>query len=154
MWSILKLRRKYLLLLAIWQFQTITLLALSDTWHWIRARTYKNYSHESVRDNYSRLNRDVLFRYHDVDRIWQLLKGYVRNCANVLAPYRNIRIRTDVVPWITREITELLADRDNLFLDAYVNKEPDLLLRARELRTTAKKAVRNARADFIKPSFE
>lgn len=115
---------------------------------WIEARTYRNYSYESASEYYSKINKDRVLMYRDTEKIWSLLKSYILNCANVLAPYRKIQIRSDDVPWVTKE-KELLADRDNMFLEAYANTRPDLLQRARELRTSAKKAVRNARASYV-----
>lgn len=103
-----------------------------------------------IRERLNIINREKVFMYRDTEKIWALLKRYILNCANVLAPYRNVQVRSDTTPWVTKEIIELLADRDNMFLEAYVNNRPDLLGRARMLLTSAKREVRNARASYIK----
>lgn len=42
--------------------------------------------------------------FHDVTMIWEKLFKLISNCANVLCPYKNIKIRVDNPPWITQEI--------------------------------------------------
>lgn len=65
-----------------------------------------------------------------------------------------MEIRQNNPPWICTEITEILNDRDNAFTDAYNSKLPDDLVKAKDLRTKAKKAVRNARAAYIQDNLE
>lgn len=116
----------------------------------VYGRSYRNYSIERAREYYSSLDTSILFQFNDVDLAWKALFHMILNCANKLCPVKRITTRAHQPPWITKEIIELLADRDLLFQEALQNGKLHLLPRARELRTDAKRAMRNARSDFIK----
>lgn len=88
--------------------------------------------------------------YNDVDVIRGLLLKYITNCANTLCPERNLRVQQTRTPWITKEIIEKLNERDTAFVKAYNSGLPSDITHAKNLRTEAKRAVRNACADFIK----
>lgn len=60
-----------------------------------------------------------------------------------------ITVRSDRPPWITDEILESIQNRDEAFEEAYILKDPNLLIEAKRLRTISKKAVRNARSSYI-----
>lgn len=69
------------------------------------------------------------------------------------APLRKISTRVNRPKWLTNEIIELLEDRDDAFNDAYETKK-SRNIEARKLRTEAKRALRNARAEYIKNQQE
>lgn len=109
-------------------------------------RTYQNYPFEQAKCYYAGVNRDLIYTMHDVDLVWEILFRIITNCANVLCPIKVRKSKPTRLPWLTPEVTEIIHDRDDLFLEAYANSDPSLLKEAKSLKTKAKKAVRNAQA--------
>lgn len=120
----------------------------------IFGRSYRNYSADLAENYYRRQRRDLVYMYNDVDQVWNILFDFIRHCANSLCPESEMHIPQNKNPWISKEIIEKLNERDSAFLKAYNSKLPADLKHAKELRTEAKRAVRNARADFIKSNLE
>lgn len=115
----------------------------------VNGRTYRNYNRELAKDYYARVNMDLIYSMHDVDLIWETLYRIITNCANVLYPIRTLKTRPNRLPWLTAEVTEIINDRDDLFLEDYANADQDLLCEAKSLKTKASKAIRNARATYV-----
>lgn len=102
-------------------------------------RSFKNYSREIAQDYYFSLDTLFIFEMNVANLVWETLLKIIYNCANKLCPKRRIQTRFDQPPWITKEILELIADKDSTFLDAYENNKPQLLPKARKLRTESKR---------------
>lgn len=117
-------------------------------------RSYRNYSREIAQQYYSTLDTRFIFELNDVDLIWEPLLGFIHNCANKFCPKKKIQTRLNQPPWITKEILELIADRDSTFQDAHENNKPQLLPKAHRLRTESKRAMRNARSNLIKQKLD
>lgn len=116
----------------------------------ITGRSYKDYSAELAREFYNTQRLDLIYQYTDVDLIWSILRKYIENCANNLCPVKQIKINTDKPPWFATELVEMVKDKDRAFEKAYASKDDNDLLYAKRLRTSTKRAIRNARAEFIK----
>lgn len=116
-------------------------------------RTYRNYNFELAKSYYARVNRDLIYTIHDLDLIWETLFRIISNCANVLCPIRTLRVKPNRLPWLITEITEIIHDRDDLFLEAYANNDMNLLAEAKSLKTKVSKAIRNAKRFISKISL-
>lgn len=71
------------------------------------------------------------------------------NCANFVCPLKNLFIRNESPPWITREIIESLHDRDAAYGKVHLTRNPNDLSKAKELRTSTKRDIRNACSEYI-----
>lgn len=91
---------------------------------------------------------------HDFDRVWEVLYQVIVNCANVVRLFKTMRVRPNKLPWITNDILVMLRDRDDAFLDAFMNNNPEMLKTARDLKTSSKKAIRVARSEFIQSQLQ
>lgn len=116
----------------------------------IMGRSYKNYTLEKARSYYNSIDRSVIYEFNDVDLIWAKLKAYIVRCADKYCPLRRMTIKQNQPKWFTTEMVELIHNRDQAFLEASQSADPQLLIKAKDLRTKAKQAVRNARRDYIK----
>lgn len=113
-------------------------------------RSYRNYNFEIAKTFYSSLDLEFILQYNDVDLVWTSLKRYMLTCVHKFCPLRQISTKLHQPKWFTKELNELLYDRDQAFLEAYNYPDnPTLLEKAKKLRTKAKKSIRNARADHI-----
>lgn len=65
-------------------------------------------------------------------------------------PIKQMRLWDNKPCWITTEIIELINEHEQSFLDAYEDYLPASLVKARSLKTDCHKAIRIARADFVK----
>lgn len=115
----------------------------------IYGRTYRHYSEGAVLNYFKRIDRSCIFMMHDVDMVWSELYRIILNCANSICPFRVMKVKPSRLPWITREIVELLQDRDDAFLDAVTNNKPGLLNNARDLKTESKRAIRTAHSEYV-----
>lgn len=72
-------------------------------------------------------------------------------CVHKYCPKRNITTKLSQPKWFTRELSELLYDRDLAFTEAYnAPHATNLLMEAKKLRTKAKKALRLARSEYTR----
>lgn len=120
----------------------------------ITGRTYRNYTYQKAKHYYDLHHLQGLYDLTDVNLIWEKLYCIMINCANNLCPSRTMTVRRDNPAWITSEILELINDRDTLFNDGYSQNRPDFIESAKILRTEVKRALRNARSDFIRSELE
>lgn len=72
----------------------------------------RSYTLEKARAYYASLDKSFIFQINNVDLAWKAVHPIVLNCANKLSPIKRISTRVNQPPWITKEILELLADRD------------------------------------------
>lgn len=117
-------------------------------------RTYKNYSLEAAQEFYSRRSRSQIYKYNDAEIVWNHLFRIIKGCANTLCPYKTSQIRSDKPVSMTTEILEEMGDRDRAFLEAYETNSPAKLTEAKNLRCSTKKAIRNARADYVQQQLK
>lgn len=116
----------------------------------ITGRSYKKYSKDLAREYYSRQRTDLIYQYNDVNVIWSNLSKYIKNCANTLCPVKQMTINSNKPNWITTELIEMINEKNKAFIQAYCSGNPNDLCPTKKLRTDTKRAIRNARADFIK----
>lgn len=86
----------------------------------------------------------------NVNLTWGFLLSLIRRCAVKLCPYKSITTRAEKAPWMTNDLLNPINDRDKAFLEAHETKDANKLSEAKKKRTATKKAVRNARAAFIR----
>lgn len=114
-------------------------------------RSYRNYNFEIAEAFYNSYDLNFIFDFNDVNLIWTSLKGYMLACVRRHCPQRTITTKLSQPKWFTKELNELLHDRDQAFKEAYNSPAvPELLLEAKKLRTKAKRSLRLARSDHIK----
>lgn len=74
----------------------------------------------------------------------------MENCANTLCPYKQTNVNANKPTWFTVELLEMIKEKDVAFFEAHKSDNPNDLQHAKKLRTDVKRAIRNARAEFIK----
>ena len=90
----------------------------------------------------------------NVNMAWKYLVQIITRCANKLCPLRNVKSKSSNTPWITNEILEAMHDRNYYFELFKTSNDPDILLKAKVLRAEVKKAIRNAKTEYIKNQLE
>ena len=90
----------------------------------------------------------------DPNEYWKILLEGITQEIEKLCPLKKMVLKDYGDPWITREIVEVLKDKQRLFLKAKRSKLPEDLKLARDARNSANKMVRQAKEDFIKENLE
>lgn len=121
---------------------------------YVKGRSYKNYNYELAKKFYDTQRRDLIFSYNDPNLIWTKLLSFINKCANTLCPYKEMEVRQNKPPWITNELIEILHERDQAFEEAYSSNNQNSWVTAKNLRASAKKAVRNACTSFIQDTLD
>ena len=70
------------------------------------------------------------------------------------APYREIKIRRQSLPWITPQIRHLMNDRYKTLLKAKRTNNHELWLKYRKLRNTVTHEVRSAKCKYYAELFD
>lgn len=81
-------------------------------------RSYRHYTFDEAEAYYTSLDKSLIYHCNDVNLVWKILYQFILNCANKLCPVKKITTRPHQPPWISKEVLELLSDRDLLFRDA------------------------------------
>ena len=86
--------------------------------------------------------------------MWEIMERMIRDNIDKMCPVKEMLIKDKGEPWVTRELIELIRDKERARRYAkQTNNKEDWNL-ARRARNTAKLAVRNAKADFIRSRSE
>lgn len=117
-------------------------------------RSYRKYNIGIARTYYTSLDKSIIYQLNDVNLVWSTLKGFITNCVKKFCPLRNIVTKLHQPPWITKDIIELVNDKDSAFSEALANKDVTTLNEAKKLRTGVKRAIRNARAAYINKTLD
>lgn len=107
----------------------------------LEGRSYRSYTYEKAKGYFNRQRCEVVYQYNDPNIIWSIVKKYILNCASILCPIRRLQSRQDKPSWITNESIELINERDEMFCEAYATSDPNLLKRAKQLRTDTKREI-------------
>ena len=117
-------------------------------------RSYKNFDENNFRDLLLNNNWAAFDNEGNVDRAWQIMLNYIRRAIDTLCPIKMFKINKLKDVWITDEILELIKDKDRAMTRAKrTGIQADWIV-ARNLKNSAIKAIRNAKAEFIKNKLE
>ena len=79
--------------------------------------------------------------------------SYIMDCTNVMCPLKKYRVAQAKEPWITKEILEMIKDKDRLLQSAKnTNNQQDWEL-AWTVRNNTSFQIRRAKANFIQDNL-
>ena len=81
---------------------------------YIRRRSYKNFDSQAFKREVQQVNWLELYLSDDVDKAVEIFFTKITDILDVMAPVRTFQVRTKFVPWLSKETTEMMKDRDRL----------------------------------------
>ena len=115
--------------------------------------SYKNYDQNVLCDKLLNLDWNDFYQCEDVNRAWNIMLSYIMDCINVLCPLKKYGVAQAKKPWITKEILEMIKDKDRLLQRAKnTNNQQDWEL-ARTARNNTSFQIRRAKANFIQDNL-
>lgn len=85
-------------------------------------RSYRRYNYDIAKQYYTTLNKQLIYQMNDPNLVWTTLKKYITNCVLKYCPIRKIVIKVSQPAWITKEVLEILNDKDLAFREAYLTQ--------------------------------
>ena len=108
-------------------------------------RSYGAYDKDILRENLLAVNWNAFYTLRNPDEAWSFMKHEIVNAVNMMCPIVKRRPRCKNDPWISKEIVELINDKNKAMKRAKKNKSEDDWMLAKRLRNHVKDAVRKAK---------
>ena len=113
-------------------------------------RSYRWYNKEAFQANLLDFNWAHFYRQDNPNAAWGVMKSVIEKEINYMCPCKTYRVKKYDDPWITREIIELIRDKDNLLRAAKISGDEEDWAVARKARNVVSGQLRNLKADFLK----
>ena len=107
-------------------------------------RSYVNYNKKLFQDKIKNQDWSDIYLESHVNVIWNRIEMIIRNEIDEMCPIKKIEVVDRNDPWITRQIIELMHDKDTWRKKAKKSNNPEDWGRARALRNLVNKCVSNA----------
>ena len=119
----------------------------------IRARTFRNFNQAEFHKDIAEVPWFVCSVFDDPDDCYWAWMHIFNDICNNHAPYREIKIRRQSLPWITPQIRHLMNLRYKTLLRAKRLNNQHLWAEYRSLRNTVTNQVRTAKTEFYMSLF-
>ena len=116
-------------------------------------RSYTKYNKSEFQAQLRNCNWDVLNSLTDVNEYWNVIEENIKNTVDIFCPLRQMKIKDRGDPWITKELIELLHDKDRIRKKANNSGRREDWEEAKAARNFVNRTIRMAKADFIKDSL-
>ena len=77
------------------------------------------------------------------------MEGNVLYISDIHAPRKNVKVKSSGAPWITRELRQLMRQRDQVHKAASCTRSEELMKEYRVIRNKVNTASRKSKHDFI-----
>lgn len=123
---------------------------------YIYKRSLKTYDAEVYQQKLMELDWSVMDLLNDVDEMWNMLKNAMLYEADIMCPYKWVKVNISKPIWFNSTLVELARDRDILFRNykrgGYKNKET--YRKASRKRREFNRLIKTAKDDFYKEQLE
>ena len=113
-------------------------------------RSYQNYDRERFQANLLERNWEPFYRETDPNIAWGVMKTAIEEETEIMCPTKKYSVKSYDDPWITREIIELIHDKDRLLRAARTSGDEEDWKVARRARNVVTGQIRNLKAEFLK----
>ena len=110
-------------------------------------RSYRNFDTDIFTDLLNSCTWDIFDNTNDLDLLWEIYIGNIREAIDLLCPLKEFKIKTVLEPWVTNELLEEIKDKDMELNRAKRTKNLDHWKEARASRNRCLNNVRNAKAE-------
>ena len=112
-------------------------------------RSYARYDKERFQANLLQLDWETFYSQDDPNVAWGMMKENIELTIENMCPERRMIVKVYDDPWITREIIELIKDKDRLIKRAKISGVEEEWNVAKRARNFVSAQVRNLRAEFL-----
>ena len=119
----------------------------------VRARTFKRFNQAAFVKDIENAPWSVCSVFDDPDDCYWAWSHMFNDICQVHAPYREVKIRSVSVPWITSQIRHLMNKRFKTLKKAQRLGDPNLWAEYRELRNRVTKEVRLSKSKYYMELF-
>ena len=119
----------------------------------INARTYSKFNSEHFRKDIEEAPWSVCSVFDDTDDVYWAWGHLFNNICERHAPYRQVKLRQNSLPWITPQIRHLMNHRYKTFLRAKRSQNPELFAEYRALRNRVTREVRLSKTKYYIDMF-
>lgn len=124
-------------------------IAPETDFQYVYKRSFRDYDADEFRCRLAALDWSILDLL-EVDCMWQMTVQALTYEADILCPYKWIRVNVNKPPWFTSEMSEIARDRDILFRNYRRGKKTNNLLhqKAVEKRRKFNKLIKESRDSY------
>ena len=112
-------------------------------------RSYRAYDKDILQENLLAVNWNAFYTLRNPDEAWSFMKHEIVNAVNMMCPIVKRRARCKNDPWISKEIVELINDKNKAMKRAKKTKSEDDWMLAKRLRNDVKDVVRKAKQNLF-----
>ena len=123
----------------------------------IKCRSYANYEKQKYQEeikthpnwtNFWQVNKE------DPEKMWEVMEKIILVRVNGHCPYKNVRIKEDTPPWISREILSEIRHKDYLYNKAKKSKLKEYLEIFKRNKNEVNKLLVTAKENFVKEKLD
>ena len=100
------------------------------------------------------LTQAIMNNMNDVNEKWDHFYTSVESELNKICPIREFCFKKDKPPWLTRDLLELIKDKDYLLKKARKSKLDIDKANARQARNLVNSLIKRARSDYVKEQLK
>ncbi len=119
----------------------------------INACTYSKFNSEHFRKDIEEAPWSVCSVFNDTDDVYWAWSHLFNNICKRHAPYREVKVRQNSLPWITPQIRHLMNYRYKTFLRVKRSQNPELFAEYRALRNRVTREVRLSKTKYYMDMF-
>ena len=114
-----------------------------------KGRSYRNYDKELFKSELAKLDWDAFYQSTNPEQAWSFIRDGITSILDQMCPIRSFSIKNYRPDWMTKDLIELIKDRDYFYCKAKRLGDEDYWRIAKYLRNVANLRVRQAKRDFI-----
>ena len=116
-------------------------------------RTYKDYNKELFQDHINNGQWEGLFETNSTSEKWNIFKEKFLDICNINAPIKKLKVTQNNPKWISRELYELMDQRDNAYKKAKATKSDQDFKSAKEVRNHLNRTILKAKREYLEQTL-
>lgn len=114
----------------------------------IKVRSFKHYDSSQYMKNLQSHAWDSMYTAQTPDNAWNIMKSFLEETTNKLAPSKTMRIRGTQTPWLTREISSLIRSRNKAKKKAVKSKLDSDWTHFKSLRNKVNRLIEKSKRSY------
>lgn len=114
-------------------------------------RSFAHYVKEEFQEDLLGRSWDEYYATHDVNTSWDMLYNIIKCAADRHCPVKTYKRKKEIAPWLTKELLELMYERDRIYKLAKRTALDADWIAARKIRN---KGIRQAKCSFAQAQLE
>ena len=116
-------------------------------------RTYKDYNKELFQDHINNGQWEDLFETNSTSEKCNIFKEKFLDICNINAPIKKLKVTQNNPKWISRELYELMDQRDNAYKKAKATNSDQDFKSAKEVRNHLNRTIVKAKREYLEQTL-